>query len=346
MTGYDGDAHSPLSTEFSGESSLMFDKSGNLVIVDRGNNRVRVLNSATQTVTTIAGGYTGDGGLGTASALNIPEGINFDPAGNLYIADEANHRIRKVTPSGTITTFAGTGVSGNTGDGGPAVTATLSFPQAVAADQSGNVYISDQFGFVLRKVDSTGTISTVTLSNFIYMAGLATDISGNLYVADPSSCVLWRVNSTGSVTALAGDAVSFQCGYNSDGIPAKQALLNGPYGVAVDAAGNIYIADTFNSRIRVVTRSTGKISTIAGNGTCGFSGDGGLGTAAMVCDPQGVAVDSNGNVYLADTGNARIRSVNSSQIIQSVAGTGALLAITETASPRFRPTSIIFGTWP
>jgi sugar lactone lactonase YvrE len=323
ITGYDGDGHPPLFSDFSGESGLLLDKLGNLVIVDRGNARIRVASFATQIVSTIAGGFIGDGGLGTASAVNLPEGINFDPAGDLYIADWANNRIREVTPSGTISTFAGTGISGSTGDGGPATAATLFDPTAVVADQRGNVYISDQGGVMLRKVNSGGTISTIPLSTFIYLQGLAIDLSGNLYSADPVDCVVWKITSAGTVSAVAGDAVTFQCGFNSDGIPAKQALLNSPYGVAVDSMGNVYIADSFNSRIRVVTRSTGKINTVAGNGICGFSGDGGVGTAAMVCDPEGVAVDSSGNVYIADTGNARIRSLNSSQIIQTVAGTGS-----------------------
>jgi trimeric autotransporter adhesin len=256
--------------------------------------------------------------------VDYPQGINFDRAGNLYIADDYQHRIRRVTPGGTITTFAGTGISGYTGDGGPATLATLDFPMAVAADTSRNVYIADQSGSVLRKVDSTGTITTSPATGlFFVLFGMATDSSGNLYGADPFACVVWKITPTGTVTALAGDAVSFQCGYNGDHIPASQALLNSPNDVAVDSLGNVYIADTFSSRVRVVSATTGNINTLAGNGTCGFSGDGGPGNLAMVCDPSGVAIDTNGNVFIADTGNARVRSVNSSHIIQTIVGTGS-----------------------
>lgn len=323
-TGYDGDGNPPSLTMFAGESGLLFDKSGNLVTVDRGNDRVRVLTSSTQIVTTIAGGYTGDGGQGTASALNLPQGINFDRAGNLYIADTDDHRIRKLTSGGLINTIAGTGISGYTGDGGPATAATLDGPTAVAADLNHNVYIADQFGFVLRVVNSSGIISTSPATGLFFgLYGLATDAAGNLYGADPFACVIWKITSTGTVTALAGDAVGFQCGYNGDNIPATQALLNSPNDVAVDSVGNVYIADNLNNRIRVVSASTGKIRTWAGNGICGFSGDGGPATAAMICTPYGVAVDKNRNVDIADSGNGRIRQVSSTGIIQTIAGTGS-----------------------
>jgi sugar lactone lactonase YvrE len=322
--GYDGDGNPPLSSEFSGESALLLDKAGNLVIVDRGNDRVRILTTSTQLVTTIAGGYTGDGGKSTSSALNFPQGINFDPTGNLHIADTDQHRIRKVSPSGTIDTIAGTGVSGYKGDGGLAVSATLDVPIAVAADGSGNVYIADQAGGVLRKIDSNGIISTSPATGFFFaLFGLATDVAGNLYGADPFACVVWKITPSGTVTPLAGDSVGFQCGYNGDNIPASQALLNSPNDVAVDTAGNIYIADELNYRVRVINAGTGKINTLAGNGICGFSGDGGLGNAAMICDPTGVAADTHGNVFIADLANARIRSVNGSHIIQTIVGTGS-----------------------
>jgi trimeric autotransporter adhesin len=322
-TGYDGDGNPPLSTRFYGESALLLDKSGNLVIVDRGNDRVRVLTTATQLVTSIVGGYTGDGGKGTASALDFPQGINFDHSGNLYIADDYAHRIRKVTPGGIISTFAGSGISGYTGDGGPATSATLNFPEAMAADSRGNVYISDQFGIVLRKVNGSGIISTSPASGFFGLFGLATDASGNVYGADAFACVVWKISPNGTVTTFAGDSVTFQCGYNGDNIPAAQALLNGPNAVALDSAGNVYIADEFNNRIRVVSASNGNITTLAGNGTCGFSGDGGPANLAMICDASGVATDTSGNVFIADLGNGRVRSVNSSQIIQTIAGTGS-----------------------
>ena len=324
-SGYDGDGNPPASTKFAGPGAVLFDRSGNLVVVDRGNARVRMLDPGTQTFKTIAGGYTGDGSPGPQAAMNGQYGINFDSAGNLYVADESYNRVRKVATNGTITTLAGTGISGNSGDGGPATSATLQSPLAIAASQNGNVYFSDQFGFALRKV-AGGTISTISLDNFIYMGSLRADPAGNLYVADPFSCVVWKIAITGAngaVTAIAGDSVSFVCGYNSDGIPATQALLNGPSGVSLDSAGNVYIADTGNNRVRVVNASTGKIRTVAGDGNCGFSGDGGPGTSAELCGPSAVANDSQGNAYIADLGNARIRVLDRSQTIQTFAGTGS-----------------------
>jgi streptogramin lyase len=186
------------------------------------------------------------------------------------------------------------------------------------------VYIADQAGAVLRKVDSNGIISTSPATGFFFaLFGMATDVAGNLYGADPFACVVWKITPSGTVTALAGDSVGFQCGYNGDNIPASQALLNSPNDVALDAAGNVYIADELNNRVRVINAGTGKINTLAGNGICGFSGDGGPGKAAMICDPSGVAADANGNVFIADLANARIRSVNSSHIIQTIVGTGS-----------------------
>ena len=322
VSGFNGDGNNFLTTEFSGPRGLTTDSLGNAILVDHYNDRIRILDTSSQTVTTIAGGYIGDGGPGTAASLNLPVGIAFDHADNLYIVDDDNNRIRKLSPGGTISTFAGTGISGYTGDGGPATSATLYVPQAVTTDHSGNVYIADQAGGYLRKVDPTGTITTITPTGgfFLFLAGLATDSVGNVYAADIASCVVWRITPSGVVSRVAG--VPLQCGYNKDGVPATQAWLNTPYGVAVDSKGNIFIADTYNNRVRMVDHATKIISTVAGNGTCGFSGDGGPATSAMLCVDQAIAVDSKGNLYIADFGNSRVRSVDTSETIQTIAGTG------------------------
>src|SRR5262249_10921887 len=160
---------------------------------------------------------------------------------------------------------------------------------------SGNIFVADTSNAVIRKVDSGGTISTyATNPNFSGLLSMALDAAGNLYTADDGVCVIWKTTPAGVSSIVAG--VLNNCGYNGDGIRANTALLNGAYGIAVDAKGNLYIGDTFNNRIRKVNRS-GLITTIAGNGTCGFSGDGGLGTLATICCPEGVAADSSGNVY-------------------------------------------------
>src|SRR5436190_41955 len=223
------------------------------------------------TMSTVAGsylvrGYSGDGGAATSARLNEPYGVGVDGAGNIYIADTVNQVIRKVVRStGVITTVAGSGVKGFSGDGGPATSASLSDPLAVAADGSGNLYISDQLNNRIRKVTPAGTITT-----------------------------------------FAGTGAA---GYNGDGIAATQAQLHSPYMAAVDAAGNLYIPDYFNYRIRKVTASTGLISTVAGIGVSGGDGDGGPATRAYISDPTGVTIDGAGNLFLVDQATFRIRMV-------------------------------------
>jgi sugar lactone lactonase YvrE len=247
--------------------------------------------------------------------------MGFDAHNNLYIADTSNNRVRLLSAKNVITTLAGTGISGYAGDGGPANAANLNMPVAAAADLAGNVFIADNNGFIIRKVDTTGTITTIASSDgFGGLTGLATDAAGNLYGADPYYCAVWQITPTGNITTVAG--VPGYCGYNSDGIPATQAWLNGPYGVALDAKGNIYIGDQGNNLVRKVDVNTQLISSVAGTGVCGFSGDGGPATAAEICYPWGVAVSKKGSLYIADYGNARVRVVDSSGTIQTLAGTG------------------------
>jgi len=327
--GYDGDGHAALSSEFAGPSDVLFDPVGDVVIVDRGNDRVREVDSQSQIVSSIAGGYTGDGGKGTASNLNLPEGMGFDSKNDLYIADTVNHRARKLSATGVITTLAGTGINGYGGDGGPASSATLNSPYGVTADPSGNVFIADQDGFVLREVSTNGVINTLSAglceggtAPFCQLLGLAADSSGNVYGADPFFCAIWEITPSGAVTTVAGN-LNQGCGYNGDGIPATQALLNSPSSVTLDAAGDIYICDQYNNRVRRVDHVTGLISTVAGNGVAGFSGDGGPATSAMLNFPSGVGVDGKGNLYIADTSNSRLRLVDGSGTIETYAGTGS-----------------------
>jgi sugar lactone lactonase YvrE len=186
-------------------------------------------------------------------------------------------------------------------------------------DSSGNVYIADDFNAVIRKVDTLGIISTfATDPNFSGLGVIAIDSSNNLYVVDQGTCVIWKISPAAVVSVFAG--VEFTCGYNGDNISALTAQLNIPVGVAVDNRGNVYIADANNNRVRKVNPS-GVITTIAGDGNCGFLGDGGLGTSAELCFPLGVAVTSTGTVYIADTNNLRIRKL-AAGIITTYAGTG------------------------
>ncbi len=310
-SGFNGDGLAPLSTEFFISEGLTTDVSGDLLVVDSGNGRVRKITATT--VETIAGGYIGDGTTAARSDLNGPTGIAFDKAGNVFVAENRNNRIRKISPAGLITTFAGTGDSGSSGDGGLATSATLA-PWAVAADLNGNVFIADLVGGV-RKVDSSGIISH--LGGPSYPVGLSTDPAGNVYAS--GNPLVWKITPSGTATIFAG--VANQYGYNGDGIPANQAYLSAPSGTAMDASGNFYIADAGNNRIRKVDIN-GIISTVAGNGTYGFSGDGGLATSAELSGPSSIAFDTQGNMYIADTSNYRVRVVNSSGVIRTLAGTG------------------------
>ncbi len=275
----------------------------------------------------------GDNGPAIESRLVHPTGVAVDGAGNVYIADHSNYRIRKVDSLGVITTIAGTGERGFSGDGGPAVEAQLGGPYIVAVDGTGNVYIADHSNYRIRKVDSLGVITTIAgtgergfggdggpavEAQLGSPRGVAVDGAGNVYIADYSNYRIRKVDSSGIITTIAGTG---DFGFGGDGGPAVEAQLRSPTGVAVDGAGNVYIADTSNPRIRKVD-SSGIITTIAGTGDFGFGGDGGPAVEAQLRSPTGVAVDGAGNVYIADTSNPRIRKVDSSGIITTIAGTG------------------------
>jgi NHL repeat/Beta-propeller repeat len=321
--GYDGDNHAPSAAQFFVPDGIDALSSNTMLIADRSNARVRLVNRGV--VTTTAGGYIGDGKPATSAALVFPQGIAFDKSGNIYVAEVAGNRIRKIATTGEISTVAGNGVSGYTGDGGPAASAELYGPQAVIVDGSGNIFISDQNNNVIRKVDGmTQTITTFSADpNFGGgLSFMALDATGNLYVADAGACVVWSIDSGGNATIVAG--VLDACGYNGDGIQAASAYLNGPWGVALDSTGNLYITDTSNNLVRKVN-TAGVISTFAGNGsTCASStdpcGDGGLATAAQFNSPATVAV-SGATVFIADLLDMRIRKV-AGGVVKTYVGTG------------------------
>jgi hypothetical protein len=278
-------------------------------------------------------GYYGDGGLATNAELNVPEGIAFDATGNLYIADTANSLVRKVAVNGNISTVAGNGVAAYTGDGGPTAKASLNQPESVAVDAAGNLYIADTLNSVIRKVNAAGIITTfagngryayagdgglATKAALNQPSGVAVDSGGNLYIADTLNSVVRKVNAGGDIATVAGNGTS---AYSGDGGPATQAALNHPAGVAVDPWGNLYIADTLNSVVRKVNTS-GAITTVAGNGTSAYSGDGGPATNASLSQPAFVTLDSSGNLYIADSGNDVVREVTATGLIGTVAGGG------------------------
>lgn len=285
--------------------------------------------------------FAGDGGAAVLAALDGPDGLAVDPEGNLYIADSFNHRIRRVTPDGTITSLNAGFSFSSQGDGGPALEAGMNRPQGVAVDKHGNLYIAEREGHRVRRIDRNGIITTVagtgttgysgdggpaTQAKLNAPEGVAVDAAGNLYIADTLNNRIRKVSPDGFITKVAGKEPSGflgNQGFSGDGGPATNANLYHPSALAVDTQGNLYFADTINNRIRRVSRD-GKIVTVAGSGsTGGFSGDGGQATQALLNRPQGVAVDTSGNIYIADTLNHRIRRVDPRGIITTVAGDGS-----------------------
>jgi len=328
--GFTGDG-TATSNSLSSPYGVAVDASGDLYIADSGNQRVRKVNTSGQ-MTTIAGtgsaGFDGDG-MASAHNLNFPTAVAVDSSGNVYIADEFNQRIRRVDTSGQMTTVAGNGTAAFSD--GTATTSSLNLPTGVAADSAGNIFIADSANQRIREV-SGGNIMTIA-GNGSYdfggdgsagvdaqidsPAGVATVPTGGFVFSDLGNQRIRRVDSGGNINTIAGTG---SCAYDGEGLATTHSLCY-PYGVARDSAGNVYIADSNNQRIRKVDTS-GNMSTIAGNGTAGFSGDGGAATAASLNYPSGVAADAGGNVYIADTGNQRIRKVNTTGTISTIAGNG------------------------
>jgi sugar lactone lactonase YvrE len=291
-------------------------------------------------LTTVAGDgreQLGDGGPATEAGFCGPNDVAFDTAGNMYVSDggiycsgPGGYTVRKVDPQGTITTVAGTGKEGFSGDDGPATKAQLNVPIAVAVDRKGNLYITDESNYRIRKVDKDGIITTfagtgeggysgdggpATSAKLIDPGGLAFDAKGNLYVADYKS--VRKIDPSGTITTVAGTG---QAGFSGDGGPATEAKLTA-YDVALDREGNIYISDTENNRVRKVDKD-GIIHTVAGSGKRGYSGNGGPATKAALEDPVGIAVDAEGKLFFNDHHNSVVRKVDKNGTITTVAGTG------------------------
>lgn len=325
VQGFAGDNGPAINAELFAFAGIAVDSAGNLYIADTGNSRIRKV-AVTGVITTIAGtaipAYSGDNGAATSASLSFPRGVALDAAGNVYIADSGNNVIRKIDKTGTITTVAGNGTSGFSGDGGPAISAQLANVSGIAFDSTGNMYLADRDNASVRKVTPGGTISTFAGTGVAGFSGdggqaakatlyspnsVAFDGAGNLYIADSSNNAIRKVSPAGIISSVVG-AGSTSFGFSGDGGPASSAQINDPQSVAVDVAGNLYIADEDNQRIRMIS-ATGIISSLAGDGTKNFSGDGGPAVTAQLNLPEGVAVGPNGTVYVVDSGNRRVRAL-------------------------------------
>lgn len=315
---------------------VAMDTAGRVYLADTTSHVIRRIDPATGISTVVAGsgfsGNSGDGGAATSARLNNPSAVAIDASGNIFVADTNNHRIRKVDTQGTISTIAGTGVSGYAGDTGAATSARLNSPRGLAFDSGGRLYVADTANNRIRRVDTSGTITTVagngvggyltdrvaaTGTRINAPRGVAVDSQGNLYIADTGNNRIRMVNTSGIISTFAGTGTA---SYNGDGITATTATLRAPQGVAVDASDTIYIADSANNRVRIVP-TTGTINTVAGNGTADYAGDTGPATGASLNSPRAVALDGSGTVYIADTSNNRLRKVGSGTIT-TFAGNG------------------------
>ncbi len=315
---------------------IAFATNGDLFIADTGNNCVRRVDR-NGTIVTIAGtgidGYSGDGGAANAAMLQVPNGVALAADNTLYIADTNNHVIRMVDPDGVISTIAGNGVDGYTGDGASATAAMLNSPQGVAVDAGGAVYIADTVNGVVRKVVA-GTITTVAGNGTIGYGGdggVATAanltapskvavVAGTLAIADAGGHRIRQVDASGTISTIAGNGTA---GFVGDGGPATGALLSAPSSIAFDTAGTAYIADTENYRIRRFMPGA-SIASIAGSGQIDDIGDGAGASAAPLLFPRAVAVDAAGAIYISDSDHHRVRKVTADGLIATVAGTGAL----------------------
>ncbi len=345
--GTGGDGGAAVAAALLQPGAVAVDAAGNLYIADTDAQRVRKVNSSTGIITTVAGngsaGSGGDGGAATAATLNYPVGVAVDSGGNLYITEFFGQRVRRVSSAtGVISTYAGNGTQAFGGDGGAATAASLDSPWGVSVDPVGNLYIADSGNNRIRKVTAaTGVISTIagSSSGFSGDGGLATaatlaeptDVSvggdGNFYIVDFGNNRIRKIiASSGIISTVAGDG---SAAFGGDGAQATSAQINQPYGVAADPAGNIYIADSYNHRIRYVAAATGVISTIAGTGTALFGGDGGLAINASFELPLDVAISGGSDLLIADYGNARVRRL-----------TGRELPVITWATP----SSIVYGT--
>lgn len=334
--GYSGNGGIAINAHLYYPSDIVFDKDGNMYISDENNNVVRKIDASGIIsgfagngfgAGTLSGGYAGDGGIATAAELYSPIGLAFDTSGNLYVADEGNNVVRKIDKLGMITTIAGNGSDVFSGDGGPATSAGMA-PYGIAIDQKNNIYIADGVNLRVRKINTSGIISTVagggtsladgipaTDAKLVYPGLIAISPSQELYIPDWTHHKVRKVDAAGIITTIAGNGTS---GNNGDGGLAVDAELEAPNSITFDEDGNFYISDDIANVVRKVN-TTGIISTIAGNGTQGYSGDGGLAIEAQLDDPTGALIGPDRNLYFAEANNNIIRKVAYSSAVLNTA---------------------------
>jgi sugar lactone lactonase YvrE len=366
-SGFLGAGGPAISAEMKTPQTVAFDGAGNLYIADTENYVVWMVAASTGNITIVAGtgtpgyGGAGDGGPATAAGLSSPAGVALDKLGNLYIADPPDGRIRMVSvQTGIITTVAGPGVDSNLGDGGPATSAYLGNPQSLTFDTAGNLYIATIYptGRIRIVAASTGIISTVagggtagqpgdgglaTAAYLAYPSGVALDNMGNIYISDGGSARVRKVEAaTGVITTFAGTGIG---GTTGDGGPANAAETD-PEGIAVDGAGSVYISG-YPDTIRKVDATTGIISTIAGDGYFGYGGDGGAATMAELYSPQGLALDSAGDLYIADYANYVVRKVTFNGRVPAITwpAPAAITYGTPLSAAQLDATSTVAGTF-
>ena len=326
-----------------GPEGFVFDGAGNLYTSDCFAARVFVIDQS-GTMKLVGGsgpggfsaGYEGDNAPASKAQLSCPDGVALDSEGNLFVSDHGNNRIRKISPKGVITTFAGAGATGVdqgafAGDGGPASKARLSEPVGLVFDGKGNLYVADRDNHAIRKISPDGVISTVagdgspgfsgdggpaTKAKLDQPEAFAFDAQGNIYFSDSANNRVRRIDTHGVITTVAGTGES---GFAGDGGPATKARIADPYGVAVDKTGNLYVSDTDSNRIRRID-TNGVITTIAGTGKAGSAGDGGPAAKAQLNGPYGLVLDRQGNLYVADNGNQRVRKIDTHGVITMYAG--------------------------
>ena len=321
IAGFSGDGGPATQASLGNPEGIDVDQNGNLYIADYDNHRIRKVGTD-GIISTIAGDgakrFFGDGGAATNASLYYPKSVAADPNGNVYVADAINLRIRKIDSSGIISTFAGSGIWGNSGNGGPATNAAMK-PCRIGMDSAGNLLVGEAGNFEVRRISKLGIIDVVPFPGFPSPPeGVHADGSGNVFVAVPGADLVWKCDTNGVTSKVASNG--YTTNYD-DGLPANLSELNGVNGLVFDKQDRLIFSETNTHRVRMIG-TDGIVTTIAGTGIAGYSGDGGAATNAQLNAPIGMALDGDSNLYIADSGNHVIRMISKSGVISTIVGNG------------------------